>query len=141
MAKAILYYSLSGKVKAAAERMAAESGADLFEVRETRKRNAFTAFLPGCPQAAGRKRSAIMPLPEGADLERYDEVVIMGPIWAGKPAPAVNSAIALLPVGKAVSLVCLAGGKAGYSLDKTAELVTARGCTVKEARCVWAGEA
>lgn len=132
MATAIFYYSLSGTTKAFAEKQAAETGAALFEIREIRKRNGFTAFFPGVFQAGGMKSPAIMS-PE-ADLEAYDEIVIMGPIWAGHPAPAINSLIGFLPAGKSVSLVCLSG-RGGYDLSKTAALVAARGCTVKETVC------
>ena len=132
MAAAIFYYSLSGTTKALAEQQAKETGADVFEIREVRRRNGFTAFIPGCPQARGMKCPAIVP-PE-ADLSAYDEIVIMAPIWAGRPAPAINSFIGLLPEGRTVSLVCTAGGGTG-DLSKTAELVAARGCSVKETVC------
>ena len=132
MTKAIFYYSLSGTVKAYAEKQAAETGADLFEIREERKYRGFTAFLFGCPKARGLKGSKIFP-PE-ADLSSFDEIVIMGPIWAGRPAPAVNSMISLLPAGRSVSLVCISGS-GGNDLSKTAALITERGCTVKEAVC------
>ena len=132
MSTAILYYSLSGTTKALAEKQAAETGADIFEVCEVKKRNGFTAFIPGCCLAMGMKSSKIVP-PE-TDLSSYDEIVIMGPIWAGKPAPAVNSIIDLLPAGKSVSLVCTSGS-GGYDLLKTAELVKAKDCTVKEIIC------
>jgi len=131
MATVILYYSLSGTTKGLAEKQAAETGADVFEVREVKKRNGFTAFIPGCCLSMGMKCSAIEPLE--ADLSAYDEIVIMGPIWAGKPAPAVNSVIELLPAGKTVSLICTAGGET--DLSKTAALITAKGCTVKETAC------
>ena len=132
MATAILYYSLSGTTKALAEKRAAETGADIFEVCEAKKRNGFTAFIPGCCLAMGLKSSAIAPL--AADLSAYDEIVIMGPIWAGRPAPAVNAIIGLLPAGKSVSLICTSG-RGGFDLSKTAALITARGCTVKETVC------
>jgi len=132
MATIILYYSHSGKTKALAEKQAAETGADIFEVCEVKKRNGFTAFIPGCCLSMGMKSSAIEPI--AADLDAYDEIVIMGPIWAGKPAPAVNSIIGLLPAGKTVSLHCTAGGGEA-NLSKTAALITEKGCTVKETAC------
>ena len=137
MATAIIYYSLSGKTRGFAEKTAAETGAELFEIREKKKRNGFTAFFPGVFQAGGLKCSEI--IPPDTDLTAYDEIVIMGPIWAGHPAPAVNSAIGLLPEGKAVSLVCTSG-RGGFDLSKTAALITAKGCAVKETRCLKAEE-
>ena len=137
MSTAILYYSLSGKTKSYAEKLGAESGASLFEIHEVKKRNGFTAFFPGVFQAGGFKCPAIQPLE--IDFQAYDEIVIMGPIWAGKPAPAINSAINLLPEGKAVSLICTSG-RGGYDLSKTAEMISARSCTIKETRCLKAEE-
>ena len=133
MPTVIFYYSLSGSTKAYAEKTAAETGATLYEICEAKKRNVFTAFFPGVSQAVRFKRSVIIP-PE-IDLEEYDEIVIMAPIWAGHPAPAVNSIIDILPAGKLVSLVCLSSG-GGYDLSKTADILTAKGCTVKETRCL-----
>ena len=133
MAKAILYYSLSGTTKAAAEKLAAETGAELIEISEKRKRNIITAFIPGCPQAGGLKASAINP--PAQDLSAYEELTLMAPIWAGHPAPALNAMINLLPAGKTISLICTAGKPEGYSLDKTAALITAKDCTIGETRC------
>ena len=133
MTKLILFYSLSGKTKALAEKIAAEEGAEVLEIREVKKRNGFTAFIPGACLAMGYKRSAILPVEK--DLTPFDEIVIMGPIWAGRPAPAVNSAIDLLPEGKTVSLICTSGS-GGIDLSKTAALITDRGCSVKETRCL-----
>ena len=135
MATVILYYSLSGKTKAYAEKLASETGAELVQILEMKKRNGFTSFFPGVFQAGGMKRTAIQPL--GVSLADFDEIVIMGPIWAGKPAPAVNSAIDLLPEGKAVSLV-ITSGRGAYDLSKTAAFITERNCVVKEARCLGA---
>ena len=137
MANLILFYSLSGKTKAYAEKLAAETGASVHEICETKNRNGFTAFFPGVFQAGGFKRSAIQPLE--VDFSAFDEITILGPIWAGKPAPAVNSAIDLLPEGKMVSLVCTSGG-GGNDLTKTADMIRARGCTVKNSCTLKAGE-
>ena len=137
MSTAILYYSLSGKTKSYAEKLGAEPGASVFEIREIKNRNGFTAFFPGVFQSGGFKRSAIQPLE--LDLPAFDEVVILGPIWAGKPAPAINSVIDLLPEGKAVTLICTSG-RGGYDLSKTAGMISARGCTVKKTLCLKAEE-
>jgi hypothetical protein len=132
MSTVILFYSLSGKTKSLAEKLAAEKGAELFELREVKKRSRFSAYTAGVFQAGGMKRTTIEPL--SADLSSFDEIVIMGPIWAGHPAPAVNSAIDLLPEGKSVSLI-YTSGRGGYELPKTAALITEKGCTVGETRC------
>ena len=133
MAKAILYYSFSGKTKSFAERTATETGAEIFEVFEKRKRNIITAFIPGCFQAGGLKESPITTTATG--LDAYEEIVLMAPIWAGHPAPALNSMIKLLPEGKRVSIITTSG-RGGYDLSKTAALVEVKGCIINETRCL-----
>jgi flavodoxin len=138
MSTAILYYSLGGTTKKYSGKLAAETGADAFEVKERTRRNMLTAFIPGCMQAAGGKASKIVD--PGVDLGKYDEIIIAGPIWAGNPAPAVNAIIALLPPGKTVTLVTICGS-GSYDPKRAAETVEARGCTLKETRSLTAKEA
>jgi flavodoxin len=133
MATAILYYSMGGSTKHYGEKLAAETGADLFEVKERHARNIITAFIPGCIQSGGGKASAI--IAPDIDFDKYDDIVVAGPIWAGNPAPAVNAIIGLLPQGKSVTLVAVSGGGAG-KLDRASEAIKARGCTLAEARTV-----
>jgi flavodoxin len=133
MSTAILYYSFKNATKRYCERLAAETGADVFEVKERRDRNAATAFALGCMQAAAGKASEI--IAPDVDLGGYDKIVVAGPIWAGHPAPAVNAVIDLLPEGKTVTLVVVsAGGK--YDPKRAAEAIRARGCTLKEVRSI-----
>ena len=78
MKSAILYYTLGGATRAEATKRAKASGADLFEILEKKKRKTFSAFLPGCPQALGRKTSAIQPL--SIDWSLYDSVTLLAPV-------------------------------------------------------------
>lgn len=129
MKTVILYYSLGGATKAEAERLAAEQGAELCPIREKKKRNVFTAFFSGCPEAMKRKASKIQPL--GCNLEEYDRIVIGCPIWAGFPAPAFNAAVNLLPPDKEVELFfCSGGGEEPKSEAGTKELIAEKGCTL-----------
>jgi flavodoxin len=129
MKSAILYYSLGGATRAEATKRAASSGADVFEVLEKRKRGVFSAFIPGCPQALGRKASAIQPL--SIDWSLYDSVLLMAPVWAGHPAPAFNSALALVPKDKTIHIVlCSGGGETPKSKQTTLDLLKEQGYTL-----------
>ena len=122
MKSAIVYYSFGGATRAEAAKRAASSGADVFEVLETRKRGIFSAFLSGCPQALGRKAAAIRPL--SIDWSQYDSVTLMAPVWAGHPAPAFNSALALIPKDKILNVVlCSGGGETPKSKENTIHLL------------------
>ena len=129
MKSAILYYSLGGATRAEAAERAKASGADLFEILEKKKRKTFSAFLPGCPQALGRKATAIQPL--SIDWSLYDSVTLLAPVWAGHPAPAFNSALALVPKDKTIHIVlCSAGGETPKSKQGTLDLLKEKGYTV-----------
>ena len=126
MKSVILYYSFGGATRAEAKKRAEASGADVFEVLEVKKRSIFSAFLPGCPQALGRKATAIQPLM--IDWSTYDDVTLMAPVWAGHPAPAFNAALELIPKDKILHIVlCSGGGETPNSKDATIDLLRKRG--------------
>lgn len=129
MKSAILYYSFNGATRKEAAKRAAQADADLFELVEAKKRGLFSAFLPGCPQALGRKATAIQPLT--IDWSLYDSVTLMAPVWAGNPAPAFNAGLALIPKGMTVNVVlCSGGGETPKSKDATIAFLKEKGFTV-----------
>ncbi|MEN6635406.1 MAG: hypothetical protein ABFC56_06125 [Clostridiaceae bacterium] len=126
MKSVILYYSFGGATRAEAKKRAEASGADVFEVLEVKKRNIFSAFLPGCPQAINRKATVIQPLT--IDWSAYDDVTLMAPVWAGHPAPAFNAALELIPKDKVLHVVlCSGGGETPNSKEATIDLLRKRG--------------
>ena len=129
MKSAILFYSFGGATRKEAAKRTAQNDADVFELLETKKRGMFSAFLSGCPQAMGRKASAINPI--RIDWSLYDTVTLMAPVWAGSPAPAFNAALALIPNGMKVNVVlCSGGGETPKSKDGTIALLREHGFTV-----------
>ncbi len=130
MKTAIVYYSFGGATRAEATKRAEASGADKFEIVEAKKRGMFSAFLSGCPQALGRKASAIVPL--AIDWSLYDSVTLMAPVWAGHPAPAFNAALAYIPKEKVLRVVlCSGGGETPKSKQGTIDLLQGLGFTVQ----------
>ena len=102
-------------------------GAVLCEVQEKKKRNMFTAFISGCPQAMKRIASEIQEIPY--DLADYERIVIVAPIWAGFPVPAFNAIVNLLPAGKEVELfLCSGGGEAPKSEEGTKKMIQDKNC-------------
>lgn len=126
MKTAVLYYTLSGSTKNEAERIAKELSADIFEIKELKKRTMFSAFLPGCPNAMSRKASKILPIE--AELSDYDKFVLCCPVWASFPAPAFNAMLELIPKGKAVDAVlCSSGGDTSKSKEDTIVFIKSKG--------------
>ena len=123
----ILYYSHSGNTKALALKKASKLGVDIEEIVEVKK--PFIAI--GLFKAAMRKKTAIQPIK--AQLDGFDKIIIMSPVWAGHPVPAINSVIVCLPKGKAVEFIMVsAGGGSKGSAEKTKALITMQGCEVVE---------
>ena len=121
----ILYYSHSGNTKALAQKRVLELGADIEEIVEVRK--PFLAI--GLCRAIMRKKTAIQPIK--AQLDSFDRIIIMSPVWASRPVSAINSVMECLPGGKKVEFIMVsAGGGTRASVEKTKELVTMRGCEV-----------
>lgn len=125
----VIYYSYTGKTRKAAEDLAKKESADLIEVKEQKPRSKFNAYVFGSFAAMGQKQAEIMPL--HCDFSLFEKIIIVMPIWAGYPAPAMNNIIGLLPSGKEIELVFTSGsGKSSGSAEKTKALITAKGCAV-----------
>lgn len=108
MKTAVVFYTFGGTTRMYAANLSRRLGADVFEVKEAKKRNHFTAFFPGCVQAM---RQAAVPLAGGTpDLSDYDRVIVACPVWAGFPAPAFNALLKLIPAGKEVAVHLLSSG-------------------------------
>lgn len=129
MTTLVIYYSFSGKTKKEAEKLAVSLGGELCEVTEVKKRNLFTTFFPGCPQALKRAVPAIRAL--GAKLEDYDRIYIGAPVWASSPAPAFNAVVNILPAGKEVGVFLTSGsGDTSKSAEGTKKMIQDKGCSV-----------
>lgn len=133
MKQLILYYSYTGNTKAYAQELAATLGADLCQVQEVKRKGTLAAYTAGCIQAMGCKQVPIKPLE--AELAGYDRIILAAPVWASRQAPAINSAIGLLPAGKEVALHLVSASGGGKS-DKMQALVEQRGCTVTEVKLI-----
>ena len=85
----VVYYTRTGNSKFAAETVATEVGADVEEVVDLKNRKGRLAFLPAGRDAMQGK------LTEIADTKRnpldYDIIVIVQPVWAGSPTPAIRT--------------------------------------------------
>ncbi len=125
----IVYYSYSGKTRLAAQAAAREEKADLCEAKEIRRLPGVGTFLIGCPQAMKHKARPIHPLEK--DMGGYEKIIVMGPVWAGVPAPAVNSIIDALPEGKTVEFRIVSGGGESKNHQATISRAEAKGCLVE----------
>jgi flavodoxin len=124
----IMYYSFGGMSKKKATLLKDEiKDAELCEIHQKRKFNIFTAIILGCPSAMKRKTTEIQDIQ--FNLDAYERIILIAPIWAGYPAPAFNAMVQLLPGGKSVEVyLCSGGGETPKSKEGTCEAITHQGC-------------
>lgn len=90
----VIFYSYSGITRCVAEGIRNASGCDLIEVRTQKPYSAFTAYTTGVLRS---RKMACDPIePEEIDVSGYDFLIIGAPVWAGRPAPAINTAVRAL---------------------------------------------
>ena len=131
MKSIVLYYSYSGHTKKAAEKLARTQSAELVEIQTKTHKSKFLTYLVDCPRAMMRKASPIEPITQ--DLSGYDMITLAAPVWAGRPAPAFNSMVKLLPKNKNVQVILVSAGGPGATKKSekgTRHLIKEQGCKV-----------
>ena len=94
MSVCIVYHSETGNTKKVAEQVAKATGATLIPVRDLTGYNKITMYLLGAPRAMRGEKATIEP--PVIDVSAFDLVVVGSPVWAWRPTPAANAAIAAL---------------------------------------------
>lgn len=124
----VMYYTFGGTSKKEAEHIAAEKkGVVLCEIEQKKKYNIITAFFSGCPKAMKRKVVEIKEVPY--NLEAFEHIILVAPIWAGYPAPAFNAMVDLLPQGKEVEIfMCSGSGESIKSEEGTKKIIQDKNC-------------
>ncbi len=91
MKSLVVYYSMTGKTRLAAQAIAETMNATLNEIEEERPVPMPFVYLSGGFRALTNGGSRICPVV--IDLKQYERIFIGSPIWASRPTPAVNSFI------------------------------------------------
>jgi flavodoxin len=128
MKTAVVYYSLDGSTRVAAQALAERLGADIYELREVKQRssNAPKTFVSGGFAAALGLKSRLQDTFAGS-MGAYERVCVGTPIWAGHPTPAANAFIkAFDPAGKQVMLFTAQADPDPQSSKKGTEKLCAR---------------
>ena len=107
----VVYYSYDGNSALIAEHLKSALGAEILELKtvdEKRRRGISLIFWGGFQAVKGKKA----PLkPYSVKPEDYDLIILGTPVWAGSPAPALNTFIAETDLkGRKVALFCTHGG-------------------------------
>jgi len=110
---AVVYYSLDGNCAFAAEQIKTGLNADLVQLymQDDKKRRGFMKILWGGGMVFARKKPPLKPY--SFNPAAYDLIVIGAPVWAGSPAPPIQTFLSDAGIsGKKIALfVCHGGGK------------------------------
>jgi len=111
MKKLVAFYSLEGNSRFVGQTIAKQIDAELFELKTKtgRKLTGFSKYFIGGMQAVFGMKPPLAGLPK--NIEKYDLVILGGPVWASRPAPAINSFLATVKLKDArIALFCCNGG-------------------------------
>jgi flavodoxin len=115
---AVVYYSLDGNCAFVAEQIKTELNAELIQLymQDDKKRRGLIKILWGGGMVFKHKKPPLKPYT--FDPAAYDLIIIGAPVWAGSPAPPIETFLSNTAInGKKIALfVCHGGGK-GKSLD------------------------
>jgi DNA-binding transcriptional ArsR family regulator len=90
----VIFYSYSGITRGVAEGIRNASGCDLIEVRTKNPYTSFSVYTTGVLHS---RKGACDPIdPAEIDVSGYDFLILGTPVWAWKPAPAINAAVKAL---------------------------------------------
>ena len=133
MKTAIVYYSFSGnthRVAQTAEDILKKRGEEVIPVR-IRPLKEEKAFLKQCKEAFfGKKPELYTTL---LDLGDFDKVILGSPVWAFKPAPAINTYLDKCGTLVGKEAICFVTYGSGTGKDKAIEIMK-KGLETKGAR-------
>ncbi len=114
----VVYFSLTGNTRFIAENIAAETGADVLEIRT------IIPYKPGSTFAAIKRIIQVFThfTPRLRSFDRnpnsYDLLFIGSPVWAGTYAPAISSFFNKIDLkDKKIALFCCHSGRVGRMLN------------------------
>jgi len=133
MSVCIVYHSETGNTKKVAEAVAKATGAVLVPVKDLANYSKIGRYLVGARKARAGQKSEIEPAK--IDVSAYDMVVVGSPVWAWKPTPAANAAIAALTgcEGKRAIVLVTSGGMPGETMEILKHALEARKMQVEGA--------
>jgi len=89
MKSLVVYYSFTGKTRLVAQAVAEALNAALVEIEERRPIPMPFVYLSGSFAAFMNRGSKINSV--DVDLKQYERIFVGSPMWAYRPAPAINS--------------------------------------------------
>ena len=98
----ILFYSYSGHTEKIAKALAEKESAGMAQIESVKRPGRFRAYTAGCVAAMRGKAWPIRPL--DVNFEEYSRLILLSPVWASSPPPAVHAFLEQLPEGKIIDV-------------------------------------
>ncbi|MHC6201819.1 flavodoxin family protein [Breznakiellaceae bacterium SP9] len=120
----VIYYSYEGSGALIAAHLKKAANACVLELKteDEKQRSGFAKYFWGGKQVLTHAHPKLKPYT--VTLEDYDRIIIGCPVWAGSPAPAMQSFLTQTPIsGKRVGLFLCHGGGMGKAMEKLAALL------------------
>lgn len=125
MKTVVIFYSYSGSTKAIAGELAAKESADIIEIKDAKRPGKLKAYTAGIIASIRGKAWPINPL--GADLTKYDRLILLAPVWADNPPPAFNAFLEKLSGGKTVSVKMVSASGKSNCKDRLEASIKGKG--------------
>ena len=126
MSKIVLYYSLLGHNRKSAEEIAEKQNCEIKEFAPGNLLRVFQ-FFSGKKKLAKKAKQLIM------EIQYHDDLIICGPIWARKPAPAIQKLLENLDLeGKTVSCIFTYTQDYGDTENSVRSMIQEKSGNVKE---------
>lgn len=87
--KKLIFCASKLKILTAAKAIADKLSSEIIEIKDLKCRKRFIGYIKAALDARGMKTTSIEP--NTANTADYDLICLGTPIWAGKPAPAINT--------------------------------------------------
>lgn len=125
-----IYYSYTGTCRKAAEDIAKKRNTAIYEVKDKKRPSLAAAYTIGSLKAILGKTASIEPIT--ADLNTYDRIIIVSPIWASRAAPVTNTLIEHLPPDKKIEVIMIStSGKSKCKDRITAKIKSKKSSLVR----------
>jgi flavodoxin len=119
MKAVVVFYSFDGNCTFIAEQLKNQLDADLIHLRmkDDKRRRGFSKFFWGGGMVFMKKKPPLKPYT--FDSAAYDLVILGVPVWAGSPAPPIQTFLSETAMsGKKIALFACHGGGKGNALGK-----------------------
>jgi flavodoxin len=110
----VIYYSFEGNTRMVAQMIAAQTGADLLELKPQKElaTHGFLKYFWGGKQAVLKEKPSLAPLERNPG--EYDLIFLGTPVWAFTYAPPLHTFLAEYPLhNKQIALFCCDEGSRG----------------------------